>query len=212
MMTKIIIFIELYLQGMYCTVLSTVSVGLSVTSQNKPPAHIYKNNHNVYQGYRVLIMKNTAKTFPQCERHVLTSYTTTPIIKRQILNLLLFLSHVSDHPSLTFHSLTFVWRTEVFHPSFPCISMATMTSTTDFDNAEITQQYSRINTRFELSDEELDNDHSSARLFERSRIKALAGGSCDIKLNICCFCLYIQRPTNVHMHTAYTHPHPYNDI
>uniref|UniRef100_A0A8C1F108 Spectrin beta chain n=1 Tax=Cyprinus carpio carpio TaxID=630221 RepID=A0A8C1F108_CYPCA len=52
--------------------------------------------------------------------------------------------------------------------------MAAMTSTTDFDNAEITQQYSRINTRFELSDEELDNDNSSARLFERSRIKALA--------------------------------------
>uniref|UniRef100_A0A3Q3EWJ8 Spectrin beta chain n=1 Tax=Labrus bergylta TaxID=56723 RepID=A0A3Q3EWJ8_9LABR len=49
-----------------------------------------------------------------------------------------------------------------------------MTSTTDFDNAEITQQYSRINTRFELCDEELDNDNSSARLFERSRIKALA--------------------------------------
>uniref|UniRef100_A0A673I1N1 Spectrin beta chain n=1 Tax=Sinocyclocheilus rhinocerous TaxID=307959 RepID=A0A673I1N1_9TELE len=52
--------------------------------------------------------------------------------------------------------------------------VATMTSTTDFDNAEITQQYSRINTRFELSGEELDNDNSSARLFERSRIKALA--------------------------------------
>ncbi|CAG13137.1 unnamed protein product [Tetraodon nigroviridis] len=49
-----------------------------------------------------------------------------------------------------------------------------MTSTTDFDNAEITQQYSRVNTRFDLSDEELDNDNSSARLFERSRIKALA--------------------------------------
>lgn len=52
-----------------------------------------------------------------------------------------------------------------------------MTSTTDFDNVEITQQYSRINTRFELSDEELDNDNSSARLFERSRIKALAGNA-----------------------------------
>ncbi|KAG9336799.1 hypothetical protein JZ751_003147 [Albula glossodonta] len=51
---------------------------------------------------------------------------------------------------------------------------AAMTSTTDFDNVEITQQYSHINTRFELSDEELDNDNSSARLFERSRIKALA--------------------------------------
>uniref|UniRef100_A0A3B5A4I7 Spectrin beta chain n=1 Tax=Stegastes partitus TaxID=144197 RepID=A0A3B5A4I7_9TELE len=49
-----------------------------------------------------------------------------------------------------------------------------MTSTTDFDNVEITQQYSHINTRFDLSDEELDNDNSSARLFERSRIKALA--------------------------------------
>ncbi|KAL0969750.1 hypothetical protein UPYG_G00231790 [Umbra pygmaea] len=49
-----------------------------------------------------------------------------------------------------------------------------MTSTTDFDNMEITQQYSRINTRFELLEEELDNDNSSARLFERSRIKALA--------------------------------------
>ncbi|KAJ8340937.1 hypothetical protein SKAU_G00332280 [Synaphobranchus kaupii] len=49
-----------------------------------------------------------------------------------------------------------------------------MTSTTDFDNVEITQQYSRVNTRFELPDEELDNDNSSARLFERSRIKALA--------------------------------------
>ncbi|XP_026085186.1 spectrin beta chain, erythrocytic-like isoform X1 [Carassius auratus] len=52
--------------------------------------------------------------------------------------------------------------------------MATMTSTTDFDNAEITQQYIRINTRFELPDGDLDNDNSSARLFERSRIKALA--------------------------------------
>uniref|UniRef100_A0A669DBZ5 Spectrin beta chain n=1 Tax=Oreochromis niloticus TaxID=8128 RepID=A0A669DBZ5_ORENI len=58
-----------------------------------------------------------------------------------------------------------------------------MTSTTDFDNVEITQQYSRINTRFDLSDEELDNDNSSARLFERSRIKALAG-EC-LTSNIC---------------------------
>ncbi|XP_072341625.1 spectrin beta chain, non-erythrocytic 1-like isoform X1 [Scyliorhinus torazame] len=50
-----------------------------------------------------------------------------------------------------------------------------MTSATDFDNAEIQQQYSHINARWELSDEgELDNDNSSARLFERSRIKALA--------------------------------------
>ncbi|XP_033967814.1 spectrin beta chain, erythrocytic [Pseudochaenichthys georgianus] len=49
-----------------------------------------------------------------------------------------------------------------------------MTSTTDFDNAEISQQYSRINTRFDITDEEIDNDQCSARLFERSRIKALA--------------------------------------
>lgn len=58
----------------------------------------------------------------------------------------------------------------------PLVTLAAaMTSTTDFDNVEITQQYSHINTRFDLSDEELDNDNSSARLFERSRIKALAG-------------------------------------
>ncbi|XP_029454757.1 spectrin beta chain, erythrocytic [Rhinatrema bivittatum] len=49
-----------------------------------------------------------------------------------------------------------------------------MTTTTDFDNLEIQQQYSRINARWETSDDELDNDNSSARLFERSRIKALA--------------------------------------
>ncbi|XP_056283080.1 spectrin beta chain, erythrocytic isoform X2 [Pseudoliparis swirei] len=53
--------------------------------------------------------------------------------------------------------------------------MTSATSTTDFDNAEITQQYSRINTRFGLTDlEDLDNDNCSARLFERSRIRALA--------------------------------------
>lgn len=51
-----------------------------------------------------------------------------------------------------------------------------MTSATDFDNVEIQQQYKHVNDRWELSDEgELDNDNSSARLFERSRIKALAG-------------------------------------
>lgn len=50
-----------------------------------------------------------------------------------------------------------------------------MTSATDFDHLEIQQQYSRINARWEASDDELDNDNSSARLFERSRIKALAG-------------------------------------
>ncbi|XP_044294176.1 spectrin beta chain, erythrocytic isoform X1 [Varanus komodoensis] len=49
-----------------------------------------------------------------------------------------------------------------------------MTSATDFDHLEIQQQYSRVNARWEPSDDELDNDNSSARLFERSRIKALA--------------------------------------
>ncbi|XP_062823284.1 spectrin beta chain, erythrocytic isoform X3 [Anolis carolinensis] len=49
-----------------------------------------------------------------------------------------------------------------------------MTSATDFDHLEIQQQYSRINARWDASDDELDNDNSSARLFERSRIKALA--------------------------------------
>ncbi|KFV85245.1 Spectrin beta chain, non-erythrocytic 1, partial [Struthio camelus australis] len=42
------------------------------------------------------------------------------------------------------------------------------------DHLEIQQQYSRINVRWDASDDELDNDNSSARLFERSRIKALA--------------------------------------
>ncbi|KAM3853784.1 spectrin beta chain, erythrocytic isoform 3-T3 [Vipera latastei] len=49
-----------------------------------------------------------------------------------------------------------------------------MTSATEFDHLEIQPQYSRINARWEASDDELDNDNSSARLFERSRIKALA--------------------------------------
>lgn len=48
----------------------------------------------------------------------------------------------------------------------------------DFDNADIPQQHSRINTRFELPDDELDNDNSKARLYERSRIKGLAGEFC----------------------------------
>ncbi|XP_067406754.1 spectrin beta chain, erythrocytic isoform X2 [Emydura macquarii macquarii] len=49
-----------------------------------------------------------------------------------------------------------------------------MTSTPDYDHLDIQQQYSRINARWEASDDELDNDNSSARLYERSRIKALA--------------------------------------
>ncbi|KAM4771567.1 spectrin beta chain, non-erythrocytic 1 isoform 1-T1 [Rhinophrynus dorsalis] len=42
---------------------------------------------------------------------------------------------------------------------------------TDYDNIEIQQQYSDVNNRW---DDEWDNENSSARLFERSRIKALA--------------------------------------
>ncbi|NXD18393.1 SPTB2 protein, partial [Nothocercus nigrocapillus] len=49
-----------------------------------------------------------------------------------------------------------------------------MTSENDYDHLEIQQQYSRVNVRWDASDDELDNDNSSARLFERSRIKALA--------------------------------------
>ncbi|NXW25502.1 SPTB1 protein, partial [Circaetus pectoralis] len=50
----------------------------------------------------------------------------------------------------------------------------TMTSANDYEQLELQQQYSRFNIPWEASDDELDNDNSSARLFERSRIKALA--------------------------------------
>ncbi|NXP63969.1 SPTB1 protein, partial [Chloropsis cyanopogon] len=50
----------------------------------------------------------------------------------------------------------------------------TMTSANDYEQLGLQQQYSRINERWDASDDELDNDNSSARLFERSRIKALA--------------------------------------
>uniref|UniRef100_A0A8C3BIK7 Calponin-homology (CH) domain-containing protein n=1 Tax=Cairina moschata TaxID=8855 RepID=A0A8C3BIK7_CAIMO len=45
-----------------------------------------------------------------------------------------------------------------------------MTSENDYDHMELQQSYSH----WDASDDELDNDNSSARLFERSRIKALA--------------------------------------
>uniref|UniRef100_A0A671S7G0 Spectrin beta chain n=1 Tax=Sinocyclocheilus anshuiensis TaxID=1608454 RepID=A0A671S7G0_9TELE len=48
-------------------------------------------------------------------------------------------------------------------------------SPTDFDSVEIQQQYNDINNRWDIAAEkEWDNENSSARLFERSRIKALA--------------------------------------
>uniref|UniRef100_H3ADA3 Uncharacterized protein n=1 Tax=Latimeria chalumnae TaxID=7897 RepID=H3ADA3_LATCH len=47
---------------------------------------------------------------------------------------------------------------------------------TDYDNIDIQQQYTDVNNRWDAADE-WDNENSSARLFERSRIKALAGKS-----------------------------------
>lgn len=49
----------------------------------------------------------------------------------------------------------------------------TTTVATDYDNIEIQQHYSDVNNRWDVDD--WDNENSSARLFERSRIKALAG-------------------------------------
>ncbi|KAF4017570.1 hypothetical protein G4228_008746 [Cervus hanglu yarkandensis] len=49
-----------------------------------------------------------------------------------------------------------------------------MTSATELENVGNQPPYSRINARWDGPDDELDNDNSSARLFERSRIKALA--------------------------------------
>nr|XP_023483678.1 spectrin beta chain, erythrocytic isoform X2 [Equus caballus] len=49
-----------------------------------------------------------------------------------------------------------------------------MTSATEVENLGNQPPYSRINARWDAPDDELDNDNSSARLFERSRIKALA--------------------------------------
>lgn len=53
--------------------------------------------------------------------------------------------------------------------------MSSTLSPTDFDSLEIQGQYSDINNRWDLPDSDWDSDSSSARLFERSRIKALAG-------------------------------------
>ncbi|MGH0132995.1 UNVERIFIED_CONTAM: hypothetical protein FKN15_059557 [Acipenser sinensis] len=43
---------------------------------------------------------------------------------------------------------------------------------TELDHMEIQHQYSDVNNRWDA--DEWDNENSSARLFERSRIKALA--------------------------------------
>ncbi|KAG2468990.1 SPTB2 protein, partial [Polypterus senegalus] len=51
----------------------------------------------------------------------------------------------------------------------------------DYDSLEIQQQYNDINNRWDLAAEnDWDNENSSARLFERSRIKALAEHSREI--------------------------------
>lgn len=59
-------------------------------------------------------------------------------------------------------------------------------SPTDFDSVEIQQQYNDINNRWDIAAEtEWDNENSSARLFERSRIKALAGQFLFFHSNVC---------------------------
>lgn len=63
------------------------------------------------------------------------------------------------------------------------ITMSSTLSPTDYDSLEIQQQYNDINNRWELADEDWDNENSSARLFERSRIKALAGKG-HLQLNV----------------------------
>lgn len=51
------------------------------------------------------------------------------------------------------------------------------TVASDFDHMELQQQYSSIDTVNNRWEDDWDNENSSARLFERSRIKALAGRS-----------------------------------
>lgn len=64
-------------------------------------------------------------------------------------------------------------RLNVFSSSLDTMSTI---SPTDFDSLEIQQQYNDINNRWDLAaEQDWDNENSSARLFERSRIKALAG-------------------------------------
>lgn len=56
----------------------------------------------------------------------------------------------------------------------------TVTMTTvaaEFEHMELQQQYSSLDTVNNRWDDDWDNENSSARLFERSRIKALAGRS-----------------------------------
>ncbi|NXX99778.1 SPTB1 protein, partial [Centropus bengalensis] len=50
----------------------------------------------------------------------------------------------------------------------------TMSSANEYEQLELQPSFGRIHVRWDGSEDELDNDNSSARLFERSRIKALA--------------------------------------
>uniref|UniRef100_F7E4A2 Spectrin beta, non-erythrocytic 2 n=1 Tax=Ornithorhynchus anatinus TaxID=9258 RepID=F7E4A2_ORNAN len=64
--------------------------------------------------------------------------------------------------------------------------MSSTLSPTDFDSLEIQGQYSDVNNRWELPDADWDNENSSARLFERSRIKALAPKPTKGRMRIHC--------------------------
>ena len=59
----------------------------------------------------------------------------------------------------------------------------------EFEPMELQQQYSSSDTVKNRWDDEWDNENSSARLFERSRIKALAGQT-PVRL-IFILCVYI---------------------
>ena len=62
----------------------------------------------------------------------------------------------------------------------------------EFDHMELQQQYSSNDTVNNRWDEEWDNENSSARLFERSRIKALAGRRPHLNIHLRAF---LQPPT-----------------
>lgn len=72
------------------------------------------------------------------------------------------------------------WKQPPFYIRFDTVTatMSNPLSPTDYDSLEIQQQYNDINNRWDLAnDDDWDNENSSARLFERSRIKALAAAA-----------------------------------
>lgn len=67
----------------------------------------------------------------------------------------------------------------------------------EFEHMEIQQQFNDgVNNRWDADD--WDNENSSARLFERSRIKALAGKRDGVKPQACrvfvCVCVFTVSP------------------